>query len=134
MAVSRGTCGIDIQKITSKIIKVEQKFVDYLEKDFNKCACLAALPEKIFLTLVWSAKEALRKGSGHKPVIGFMEIKLCNVSGDRDTGFVFQFTCDRSLKGSQRKKRFTTWQNICDDFVVAFVRGENSCPEEEKST
>ncbi len=121
MAATKGTCGVDIQKISPRIIKVEQKFIDSQEKEFNKCACLAHLSAEKFMTLVWSAKEALRKGSGHKSVIGFMEMKLNTVTAERDNGLIFEFVCTREPGINQSKKIFTTCQAISDDFVVSFT-------------
>jgi phosphopantetheinyl transferase len=119
MAASCGTCGIDIQKISSRISKIESKFIDTNEKKFRRNDCLANFSDETFLTLVWSAKEALRKGSGFQPVIGFMEMTLVSVSGSRDSGLVFQFACTRNARKGQKRQIFTTCQAVCDDFALS---------------
>ena len=121
MAVRKGRGGIDIQKISSKVVTVEKKFISTKEKKFKKSNTgLNHLSDEKFLTLIWSAKEALRKGSGHKPIVGFLEMKLDFVKGDLDLGLIFQFVCARKSEQNQKNK-FTTYQNVSDDFAVSFM-------------
>lgn len=122
LAVKKGTCGIDIQRRSPRIVKVENRFVSLKEREFQKkCGCFAGLSKEVFLTLIWSAKEALRKGSGHKRVIGFLEMDLNSVICDQDHCFTFQFTCTRELDRGQKKNIFTTYQSICNDIVISFT-------------
>ena len=77
LAFGRGRCGVDIQQITSTVEKVKERFVDTAEE-----AVVAALPMAGSgsrpLTLLWAAKEALRKAVGTKVLPGFLGIiKVC---------------------------------------------------------
>ncbi len=63
--ISDFPCGIDLQSISSKVLKIKSKFVDTY--DF----CSTSLSEED-LTLAWSAKEALYKINGD-PMVYFKE-------------------------------------------------------------
>jgi phosphopantetheinyl transferase len=83
MAAAKGFCGIDIQKITSKVIKVQERFCSPAEKQILQ----ASFPwqpqnETAALTKLWAAKEALRKASNMKVIPGFLDLKLIKIHED----------------------------------------------------
>lgn len=92
MAVDSGRCGIDIQKITLTVIKVREKFctaseVEILENHARQSSALLynnSLEAR--LTMLWTAKETLRKACAAKPLPGFMKLRLTNInSAQNDT-------------------------------------------------
>jgi len=66
-------CGIDIEKISAKALRVKSKFMN--EKELG----LAAENEELATTM-WSAKEALYKYYGRKEVIFDTDLSLTNLS------------------------------------------------------
>jgi phosphopantetheinyl transferase len=63
--VSKYPCGIDLQSISSKVLKIKSKFVD--DSD-----CFTTSLSEEDLTLAWSVKEALYKINGD-PMVYFKE-------------------------------------------------------------
>lgn len=127
-AVEKGVCGLDIQKISTKISKVEKKFIGQDELALiNEISLLSHLSREEFLTLVWSAKEALRKGSGRSnPLLGFLEARLIEAEEEKG-GFVFRFFCKRDLEKNQVENFLTTKQAISGDYAISlmFQNGNN---------
>ncbi len=84
-------CGIDIQEITGKITRVASRFATLEER---KILGNIHLPETALFTILWSAKEAVRKAFPRQPLPGFME--LCLESFTTGTNnFIGQFSCKR---------------------------------------
>ena len=80
MAVYKGCCGIDIQKITPQVIKVQTRFCSadeerVLREAFPGDTANTAGP----LTKLWAAKEALRKAAFAHPLPGFLEMELAEI-------------------------------------------------------
>ena len=78
MAVSRGKCGIDIQQTSRKTVKVRERFCTREEHDMLR-GFLPNASEIVRLTLLWAAKEALRKAADTTPVPGFQELQLMEI-------------------------------------------------------
>ena len=78
MAVSRGKCGIDIQQASQKTVKVRERFCTQEEHEMLQ-GFLPAASETVRLTLLWAAKEALRKAADISPVPGFLELQLMEI-------------------------------------------------------
>ena len=66
LVVSHRECGLDLQKISLATVRVKEKFCSSIEDDIIKNLLSVAQPEA-GLTLLWSAKEALRKARGGNP-------------------------------------------------------------------
>lgn len=79
MAVHKGYCGIDIQKITSRVIKVSQRFSTRSENQVLK-EFFPGEPEAAYLTKLWAAKESLRKVSCMSSLPGFLELELIEIA------------------------------------------------------
>ena len=78
MAVSKGKCGIDIQQASQKTVKVRERFCTQEEHEMLQ-GFLPAASETVRLTLLWAAKEALRKAADISPVPGFLELQLMEI-------------------------------------------------------
>jgi phosphopantetheinyl transferase (holo-ACP synthase) len=107
MAVNKGYCGIDIQKITPQVIKVSDRFctsseTKVLHAFFSVDDKISATP----LTKLWAAKEALRKAFSMNSIPGFLELELIEITSvplqkDSDLwGFIFKW---RNSAGSIHK-------------------------------
>lgn len=94
LAVSGHSCGLDLQKITPKAITVRDRFASPAERALLRAA-LPALNEETALTLLWSAKEALRKAIPCQPLAGFTELTLRHLEGKLPQGLIGHFSCPR---------------------------------------
>ena len=80
MAVSKGYCGVDIQKITDRVVKVRKRFCTHEEEQIVQS--FAGTPQEnqsSLLTKLWAAKEALRKVANTKSLPGFLELELTEI-------------------------------------------------------
>jgi len=88
MAASHGFCGIDIQQLTPRINRVEEKFVTAADQQHMRT--LADLDDPFQKTLyqgyLWAAKEAIRKASNRTPLPGFLEMQLAAAAGIASPG------------------------------------------------
>ncbi len=83
MAVHKGYCGIDIQKVTQKIFKVSNRFCTHDEKQIlQDFFVLEPENQAAHLTKLWAAKEALRKASYLRFLPGFLELELIEITAD----------------------------------------------------
>ena len=78
MAVSRGKCGVDIQQASSRTVKVRERFCTPAEFEILQ-GLLPDAVDTLRLTLLWTAKEALRKAADSTPVPGFLELQLKDI-------------------------------------------------------
>jgi 4'-phosphopantetheinyl transferase EntD len=92
-AASRAvSCGIDIQEITGRTERVRKRFATTAELALLR-SCTRELTEPQRLSLLWSAKEAVKK-SVLKDHPGFVrDIVLQSFAGD--DGFTLAFSCPR---------------------------------------
>ena len=70
-------CGIDVQAYADNIIRIQQRFC--LQGEKEKIMDKASCAEITALTLLWAAKEAVRKAYAVDPMAGFLEIRLDGV-------------------------------------------------------
>ena len=96
MAAAEARCGVDIQKVTESVIKVQKKFAAPAEVDILQ-GLAGCGPEASQLTLLWAAKEALKKAVGTRALPGFMEMKLCGTATDTNGDFGDYFIFDFNL-------------------------------------
>jgi len=68
-------CGIDIQEPRESITKVRDKFCTPEEEELLRQP-FHEIPERQYLTLLWTAKEAAKKALSHTRMPGFMELIL----------------------------------------------------------
>ena len=80
-AVSKGFCGIDIQKVTDRVIKVRQRFCTPNEEEIVASFFRASFKKQsALLTRLWAAKEALRKVANRSSLPGFLELELIEIN------------------------------------------------------
>lgn len=94
LAVTGRPCGLDLQRITSKVLKIRGRMASSEELDllYDK---LPSHDESIALSLLWSAKESFRKAFTCQPLVGFTELTLQSLTGDLRCGMVGHFSCPR---------------------------------------
>lgn len=94
LASSQRPCGLDLQRLSPRIITVRERFASEAEVTLLHTA-LPNLPEVSALTLLWSAKEALRKALPCQPLLGFTEVSLDRLEGDPQRGLTGCFSGPR---------------------------------------
>ena len=76
MAVMGATCGIDLQLVSTKTVAVRDRFCMVREQDKICRLTGAPAPPELGLTLLWAAKEAVRKAAVQERLPGFLEMEL----------------------------------------------------------
>ncbi len=118
-------CGIDLQEITPRVLRFQEKFVGEAE--------IAILPPEkqgmaleVDLTRVWSAKEALRKFCSSPPLPGFLEMSLCGMVKETGAGLILSVSCPEKCGGLNMEKNVLIYTLIADGyaFAVTFGKGE----------
>ncbi len=113
-------CGIDIQKISSTVTRVKEKFVHPEENTIlTQCGQIAKIDAATRLTLLWSAKEAFRKTFFLTPLMGFMELRLIKASGTIKKGLILDFIYSGQDGCCEEKKIFSAATGFHEDFAVA---------------
>jgi phosphopantetheinyl transferase len=85
--VAAHPCGLDLQKVTDTVVRVRERFCSAAEANL--------LPggdqhREVGLTLLWAAKEALRKARGGVPLTGFLTIHLTGLERQAEQGWCFR--------------------------------------------
>jgi len=123
MAAAEGRCGVDIQQVTPSVIKVHKKFAAPVELDILH-SLTGSRPEASQLTLLWAAKEALKKAIGTSVLPGFLGVELCGAATETDTKlskyFVFEFKLSDSVTG-QAGNRYAVAALFYKEHVLAFT-------------
>ncbi len=90
-ALSSSTaCGIDIQFAAQNLIRVQNKFCSAEEALILKEG-LPHLSPLSHLTLLWSAKEAVKKMLSPGGIPGFQELQLCRLEPENNDDFILDF-------------------------------------------
>jgi 4'-phosphopantetheinyl transferase EntD len=104
-------CGIDIQTITAAVERVQNRFVTEQEqKLLYDFAAASSDKARDCLTLLWSAKEAIKKASHIQPLPGFLEIALHSIQKEDGYRFHLVFRRDKN-KMESRHNVFATRYN-----------------------
>lgn len=82
LAAAAESCGVDIQKISPQTQRVADRFCEPHELQLLR-DCAPLLDEKERLTLLWSAKEALKKALLHDQPVIFQGVALQSVAVNR---------------------------------------------------
>lgn len=69
-------CGLDIQQPGANILRVKNRFALRQEEDILTASLPEGLSETQRLTMLWAAKEAVRKAVQTSPLLGLLEIRL----------------------------------------------------------
>ncbi|HVM89717.1 MAG TPA: 4'-phosphopantetheinyl transferase superfamily protein [Puia sp.] len=125
IASSKNRVGVDIEMITPRILRIAHKFLNNLEKNFFNEDYKAFLDQwnlkdKVYteyLTLMWSAKEAIYKWHGDGGV-DFSEniqlLKFTDINHDEEISLPFVFAKEKIISLSVNAKFF-------DEMVLAWV-------------
>ena len=96
MAVMGHSCGLDLQRVTPQVLAVRERFATREEVALlNELPDLTGQSEAALLTLLWSAKESLRKAVHCEPLLGFAEVTLVHLEGDLLAGMIGHFSSRR---------------------------------------
>jgi phosphopantetheinyl transferase len=106
MATEEGRCGIDIQKVTPAVIRVRERFAGVAELRILE-DLIADWSEATRLSLLWAAKEALKKAIGTRRLPGYLGISLSGTNRDNHAPigdyFVFDFTLPKGVITQSQK-------------------------------
>ncbi len=92
-------CGVDIQKIKNAVFRVRKHFSTETEQNIlKKLSGSIGRDETIMLSLLWSAKEAIKKNIAISPLLYFSEIRLNSIKQSAGVGLIFHFICSRKDK------------------------------------
>ncbi len=110
---SASPCGIDIQFSAKNLDRVRERFCsepegELLEQELDKSSNLSRL------TLLWSAKEAVKKMLSPGGIPGFQELHLRRIEQRNDTDMIFTFS-----RNSETTSIKTAVSMIHDDYAVA---------------
>lgn len=97
--IADSKCGADIQAPKDTLTRVREKFCTQVEQDLLQLQ-LPELNELQHLTLIWTAKEAVKKALSHKRMPGFLELILTTTE-PHTTGWILTFLVS--------KKEYTTY-------------------------
>ena len=78
-------CGLDIQQPGAEIHTVRKRFASPEEEDTLNASLPPVFTETERLTILWAAKEAIRKMVRASPLLGFLEIRLLAGQGGQGT-------------------------------------------------
>jgi phosphopantetheinyl transferase len=112
---ARENCGVDIQQVTPAVERVEERFVTSEEK--NILAEIVDLyGRRAALTLLWSAKEAVKKATAGAIHPGFLDISLNSL---QKSGDAFLFAVNVKDKESGQYVSQLIWVKLLDGFSYA---------------
>jgi 4'-phosphopantetheinyl transferase EntD len=94
-------CGLDVQQLSAAAVRVRDRFSSQAEYDI--LTRLLPLPEREWLTLLWSAKEALRKMVSCQPLAGFRELQLVAASSAGPRQAILRFNLARAAAATNFK-------------------------------
>ncbi len=92
-------CGMDLQNITPRIITIQDRYMNEDEKRvIDQLNQISGLQEIAGLTLLWAAKEAVRKLHAIQPLPSFRNITLRKFSGSFQDGFCLHLKNQNTIK------------------------------------
>ena len=127
MAVSKGRCGIDIQKVTDRVVKVRERFctsneAGIIQSFFNT----PRDKQSSVLTKLWAAKEALRKVADRIPLPGFLELELTEIRANPfymdSAPWKFVFLCkQKGLDANPVTENCSVAVSLVADYALALA-------------
>ncbi|RJX28197.1 MAG: 4'-phosphopantetheinyl transferase superfamily protein [Desulfurivibrio sp.] len=112
---ARENCGIDIQLVTPAVERVEARFACAAEKNIlGEVARLHG--SQAALTLLWSAKEAVKKSCGRPKLPGFLDIGLQSLQKSGDA-YLFAVQINAAECGHQADQQI--WVRLHAGFAYA---------------
>jgi len=124
MALSKGLCGLDIQKITARIARVRDRFCSNAEDKVLQSFFSDSDEQNItVLTKLWAAKESLRKAERSMVLPGFLELELKEIKKISPGGKAFWrfiFTRGQSdMKGTATTGKDVVVLSLMADYALA---------------
>jgi phosphopantetheinyl transferase (holo-ACP synthase) len=132
MAVSQGLCGIDIQKITDRVVKVRNRFCSPNEEHIIQSFFKTFRAEQSStLTKLWAAKEALRKAAAIDALPGFLELELTGITtaSPHTAAPPYQFTFlwkHMDMHGSQLDEKCCVAVSHFADYALALTARDDT--------
>ena len=127
MAISKGYCGIDIQKVTDRVVKVRERFCTLDEVQIVQSFFSAPRTKhSSALTKLWAAKEALRKVANMSSLPGFLELELTEIlegPSQRDPGpwkFIFIWK-HIDINGNPVTEKCSVAVSLIEDYALALT-------------
>ena len=129
MAVQKGFCGVDIQKVTQKVFKVSDRYCSHSEKQILE-EFFPVEPEKQAapLTKLWAAKEALRKVSAMNSLPGYLELELIEITTaplQKESG-PWGFTFNWENSDAHTHTKCTVAVTHLEDYALALTARSNT--------
>lgn len=91
LVVTARPCGLDLQKVTDTVVRVRERFCSETEGALLRDGWVGHEGrEELRLTLLWAAKEAVRKGRGGVPLPGFLVMRLLSIELLGEQGWCFR--------------------------------------------
>ncbi|MCB2181625.1 MAG: 4'-phosphopantetheinyl transferase superfamily protein [Desulfobulbaceae bacterium] len=113
---ARTKCGVDIQQITSALERIQTRFIT--EEEREKVEEMSqSLGVQNALSLLWSAKEAVKKAQSCDVLPGFMDITLC---GWEKQGQGRRFRIITQKNGISMGEQ-TVWAGFIDGYSFAMT-------------
>lgn len=109
-------CGVDIQKISQQLERVQSHFVRPQEKHYLSQIAGQHGPQTA-LSLLWSAKEAVKKAVPRESAPGFMDIQLLSFQ-QKGRGYLFEVAVQK--KGRQAES-LSVWTCEAKGFSLAIT-------------
>ncbi len=120
IAADNTTCGIDIQKVTDRIINVQEKFTNKTELEMLQYNTRQLCKEEQ-LTLMWACKEAVKKCLLHDQPAFFSGINLLDTSSSNPYLLQFHIQIPNVSNDS-----VTVQALQIKNFFIAFTQGVNN--------
>lgn len=93
LVVAGYPCGLDLQKVTDTVVRVRERFCSEAEGALLQSGGVGhEAREEVSMTLLWAAKEALRKGRGGVPLTGFLAMRLAELEKLGEQAWCFRLT------------------------------------------
>lgn len=121
--IADGWCGADIQEPRKSLKNIREKFCTAEEEELLY-QNIAELTELQRLTLIWTAKEALKKALSHSRMPGFLELILNSIE-PHTNGWMARF-----LISSREYSNYPTTVDVATEFYQGY--GIALCLSEEK--
>ncbi len=115
IAAETKTCGIDVQIVTKQIHNIREKFTDHKEEMILKNNS-QGLNKTEQLTLLWAAKEAVKKGILHQQPTFFSGIQMQDLT--KEQFYLIQFTVT-----THKKYQIKVNALQLGDYMMAFTGG-----------
>lgn len=95
--VSETWCGIDIQEPRPSLANVKEKYCLASEETLLQSVENGSENRSLIsLTLLWTAKEALRKALSRYGLVGFLEMTCCSINKVDNHAWIFSFSVDNT--------------------------------------